>query len=181
MSKRLSFRNMFKKKLNEAVFGPLQLKGEFSYSINNTCVGPEQHLFDYVSSIANECDMRIDINGILNESIFTRIIQLDLGHLSPVIGLLTVKIFNGSYNITHISVHKSFRRQGLAKLLLMSFANYLIGQEPKLPMVSVIIPDELNDAMMFFRTLKFNEMYLMNNNHMLKSTGLFLDIVNSPI
>jgi ribosomal protein S18 acetylase RimI-like enzyme len=168
-------------KNNEAVFGPLQLKGEFSYNINKTYIGQEQHLFDYVNSIAVEHNIKINVKALFDKSIFTRIIQLDLGHSSPVIGLLTVKIFNGSYNITHISVHKSFRRQGLGKLLLMSFANHLLGVEPGLNMVTVIIPDELNDALMFFRTLKFNEMRLVNNNHMLKSTNLFLEIVNSPL
>lgn len=168
--------------LNETIFGPLQLTGEFNYIVSKSCE-IDNELLGYIETIDEEIGCRTKIIPLIEESIFTRTIRVDLGHTKPLIGLITVKIFNNSYNITHISIHKSFRKQGLAKMLLSILANFL--NEGELGLVSVIITEDMlesvNNAISLFRSLKFNEMIIGNNCHMLKYTQLFTQIIDCPV
>jgi predicted GNAT family acetyltransferase len=170
--------------LNEALFGPLQLTGEFSYIISKTCE-IDNELLEYIKSIDEETEKQTKIISLIEDSVFTRTIKLDLGHTKPLIGLITMKIFNQSYNITHISVHKSFRRQGLAKMLLSTLANFINESEPKYELVSVVVsenePNTPNDIITLFRSLKFNEMIIEDDHHMLKHTQFFTKIIDCPV
>lgn len=169
--------------LNEAIFGPLQLTGDFSYTISNTCE-IDNELLKYMKSIDQETGNKTKIMQLIEDSIFVRTIRLDLDHISPLIGLIVVRISNYSYNITHLSIHKSFRRQGLARLLLSTLANTLANttiSKPKCELVSCVILGNMNSGIALFRDLNFNEMFIDNKYHMLKSTQLFNKLINSPI
>lgn len=166
--------------LNEAVFGPLQLNGEFSYDISKTCE-IDNELLKYINSIDPTFFTRTKIISLIEDSVFTRAIKLDLGYTKPLIGLITVKISNQTYIITHISIHKSFRKQGLAKMLLSILANFINGSNTKHELISAVVPMENNDGTAFFRSLKFNEMIIENNYHMLKHVQYFVKTIDSPI
>lgn len=181
---------------NEAIFGPLQIKGDFCYNILEN-IKIDNELLEYVKHINNEYYTKhIDnIIQLIDNSVFSRVIRLDLGHINPIVGLITVSLDNNSYTITHISIHKSFRKQGLCRLLLMALANFINKQksesgsgsgrnnvlEPDLPLINIIIPEHIDDLINIFRTLKFNEMHMHSDIHMLKSIDLFLSIIDSPI
>jgi len=171
------------KKLNEVIFGPLLIKGSFSYILDNVCeINIE--LLKYIHHIDSKNNQKTKIINLIENAIFTRVVRLDLGYTSPIIGLITVKIFNKSYNISHISIHEEFRCQGLAKLLILLFANYLYNEEkPELlqPLITCIIPNNIDDLVSLFRSLKFNEMNIDTEYHMLKSTKIFTKLIESPI
>jgi hypothetical protein len=164
--------------MNEAIFGPLQLRGELCYNVSKTC-DIDNELLNYIKIIDNEVNKKTKIIQLMEDSIFTRVIRLDLEYINPIIGLLTMKISNNSYNITHLSIHKSFRRQGLAKMLLSSLACFL---KLDCKLVSIIISKKyMEDAVELFRSLKFNEMTIENSYHMLKPVHFFCKITNCPL
>jgi hypothetical protein len=181
-----------KKQSSESIFGPLQITGEFEYTICEISQ-TDNELYTYIKNINKEInDIDIDIN--LKDAVFSRIIRIDLGHINPIIGFISMKIIRESYNITHISIHKSFRHQGLAKMLLMTLANYIslkINENSErskllepvlLPcVVTSIIPENINDVIMLFRIQKFSEMKLYTNYHMFKPVKTFINIIDSPI
>ncbi len=165
---------------NEIVFGPLQLKGEFNYEILNNCE-KDNELLKYIQNIDKENHKKTKIMDIIDNAVFIRVIKLDLGHIHPIIGLFTVKILNYSYNISHISVHKSFRRQGLAKMLVTCFANHLNSEINTNSLVTCFVSDEMENIVELFRSLKFNEIAIDTDYHMLKPTKYFIKLIESPI
>jgi predicted GNAT family acetyltransferase len=167
------------KKLNEVVFGPLQLKGEFSYEISNKCEINDE-LLKYINYIDEESGLKTKIIDLIESAVFIRVVRIDLGYIKPIVGLLTITGFNNSYNISHISVSDTFRKQGIAKLMLTCFANNL-DENCIYTMICCIIPHNLENLIDFFRSFKFNELTLEHNNHMLKTTKCFINLTNSPI
>jgi len=169
--------------MNESIFGPLQVKGEFGYDVSEVS-GVTKELVNYINSIGGVDDLSIlNLSKEIEGSVFTRVIRVDLGHINPIIGLITVEMLYGyTYNITHISVHSSFRGQGLANLLLMTLAKYISGKGQVIvnEVVSIVIPGDMDDLIMMFRHLKFNEIRLDPNYYMLKSTSQFVSIMNAP-
>jgi hypothetical protein len=163
---------------NELIFGPLDLTGGFSYFIIKECE-INNELLHYLHSIDNEIGSpKTKIINLINSSIFTRIIKLNLGYTNPLIGLLTVVVINNCYRITHISIHKSFRRQGLAKMLLTILANSI---DPKYELVTSVILENMENGIALFRSLKFNEVIIETDYHMLQTTNLFCNLTHSPI
>lgn len=171
------------RKFNEAIFGPLQVTGEFAYSISNNCE-INNELLKYIKNIDDEIKHHTNISQLIEESIFIRVIRINLDYINPIIGLITVKIHNNSYNITHISVHRTFRRQGLAKLMLMALANNLsadVKNANKYNLVSSVISENSKEGIALFRDLNFNEMSIGFEYHMLKPTQTFCKIIDCPI
>lgn len=168
-------------KLNEVVFGPLQLNGEFDYNISDICEINEETL-KYVESIG---DQKIKFINAVNASMFTRVIKLDLGYMQPIIGIFTVKLFNHSYNISHVSIHRLFRNQGLSKLFMTSFANYLSGENNVKTFVTCVIPENLvngySGIVELFRSLNFIEVKMGTYKYMSIPTKNFIKLINSPI
>lgn len=195
------------KPTNEAMFGPLQLTGEFCYNVFKNSEIDERtvrQVETYILSIEDECNISIPINKLLTTSIFTRVVKLDLGYMHPVIGLITISADNNVYEITHISVHKMFRNQGLAKLLLFSFVSYLdqmnnISNNPinTVDDVSVDVYEESHEnkfitciiprlngqntetAHTFFDRLKFNEVIEGTNTHMIRTISGFIELTKT--
>lgn len=170
---------------NEYIYGPLQLFGEFDYSIIEAYQN-DQELLNYINHIdqenkSNNSDNNTtDIFKLHNDSIFTRMLKLNMEYINPIIGLITIQILNNTYNITHISIHKSFRGQGLAKLLLMTFANY-IENNKKYNLITIILSENINKYCDFFRNLDFNETIINSNYHMIQDINKFCKIINNPI
>ncbi len=170
--------------VNEDIFGPLQVKGEIKGNFNyNTSekLQISENLFDYLKNNTNVHDIYSSVNEMV-ESNFTRIIEIDIGNIeaNPIIGILTVNCSNNLYDITHLSIHKSFRNQGLAKMLLMSLANYCcIRSKCENDSVIITIPEHMDDLSRLVKRYNFTETYHLNFYYV--STSTFKQITKSQI
>jgi len=168
---------------NEALFGPLQLKTELCYEISNV-KEISNELLNYIKLIDDETNLKTNIIDLIESAYFLRIIKLDLRHIKPIIGLITVNRSYSpsciSYNISHISVHESFRDQGLAKLMVFSFINFMSDKYTPFSFISCIVPSKLDKCISLFRSLKFNEI-VGNNYHMLKSIKQSIKMIEEDI
>lgn len=165
-------------KFNEFIYGPLMIKGEFNYIISDNCE-INTDLIGYITNIDNEIETNTEIIQLFKKAIFSRIIKVDLQHTQVIVGLITMEIVDSMYQITHLSIHKLFRNQGLAKLLLCLSANYTDNEYQTVnSSISIKLSPNMVNALNLFRSLNFNE---IGHHLMLISTQSFKKILESPI
>lgn len=90
-------------------------------------------------------------------SIHNRIIRASLDYTYPIIGLLFVSNIYNSYHIDTLSIHPKFRRQGLAKLLLATLADYIIETEHKFPQVLLEVDKHNIPALTLYVKIGFHK------------------------
>ena len=111
--------------MNDHIFGPLEVTSSFSWDVSTIT---EKDLNEIVQYTKFNCNYEFDFNAAketLDDSIFTRIIRVDMNYVKPIIGLLFVTGDENSYYVAYISIHQNFRQQGLARMLFSSLANYI--------------------------------------------------------
>ena len=142
---------------HDIIFGPLEVTGSFEYKISRITYSDTEEIIKY--SVKNYNNnyyrfCRTGIIGMLSDSIFTRIIRLDLDYINPIIGLLYVISEENSFFISHLSTHEKFRNQGLASLMLCSLAEF-IKEDRKYKYLKLIIHRTNTDGIKFYNKIGF--------------------------
>jgi len=136
--------------------GPLEVSSSFNYTVKSIKACDTTEIVKYSIKNYNEYEDVFDrktANEHRRESIFTRIIRINMDYVSPIIGLLYV-IGDNSYYIGHLSVHNNFRRQGLAKMMLSSLAEF-IKVDNRYKTVSLTVHRDNTDAIDLYESIGF--------------------------
>ena len=128
------------------IYGPLEINGHFDYEVIGITKKDTDEIEEYALGNFDGYFRKKEILTFLEESIFVRKITLDLDHIKPIIGLIYVMPDENSYFIAHLSIHKSFRRQGLAKMLLSILAEY-IKTDKRYKLVKLRVNKHNNEAL----------------------------------
>jgi len=155
----------------EHLYGPLEINSSFSY-----CIRPmlRRDLVELCNYSGKNCKFKFDINYINQlyvEAIFTRVLKLDLDYITPIIGAMIVSKDKMDYKITHLSIHKNFRNQGLEETLLCCFASIV---DTNYEYIS--IENFATDLIPILKKNKFQEEIIMK-----QSLQVFNKILESPI
>ncbi len=174
--------------INELLYGPLQVKTRLNYSVEKMTNLDIVNVYNYVKKIEPDTKLS-DLLEIIANSIYTRVVKVYFEEHIFIVGLILVGIRNRTYQIMHLSVHDNFRRQGLAKLMLMTFSKFVHKQTPydltKLGLpdislcplhISVIIPKTSENFINLFTDLRFSRIGIGPSYYMTKNIESFIEL-----
>lgn len=161
----------------ECLYGPIELTAKFDYEIHSVENEDTEEIVQYAIDNFDGYFRKKEAQETLADSVFTRKIVLntrDLNNSSCIIGLIYANEFKNSYSITHLSIHKIFRNQGLAKMLLSLLAEY-IKLDNKYPTVELRV-NKLNvEALSLYKSMGFKKTSSSRDIFVMKiSSNLFV-------
>lgn len=156
------------------LYGPLEVQSSFNYFVKSIEIGDTTEIEKY-----SENDNGINFEEYYNNSIFTRIIRVNMNYIKPIIGLLYVTNDLNSYFIIYLSVHSNFRRQGLAKMMLSSLAEF-IKNDRQYNKVQLLVNINNKEAMKLYTSIGFKITEEEDNDfvYMSQTVDNFIKITN---